>query len=261
MPVQEGEGKLLSLQMANDYLGFAVSSQDQDALLALKWYGIKNLNPALLDEWFKENAWLSQSFNKIHICFDNNSNILVPASDTEVDHSPALYAAGAHAFDTTLQEMTRDGAMSNVFTIPYQVYDWIRVHFPAARIMHLKTLLVDQCAGSGAEGLLSLNFCNNTFNLVSAQSGKLLLAQTYPYSSPADVLFYLLKVCELFNLDQEKLELRLSGLLEKDSSLYREIYQYFLQVDFIDCKWAVPEPGQELPAHLFCTLNLIAQCE
>ncbi len=261
MPVQEGEGMILSVQMANDYLGFAISSQDEEALLALKWYGIKTLNPELLDEWLKENAWPDQPFNKIHICFDNNSNILLPAAGAEEDHSAALYAAGAHAFDTTLQEVTRDGALSNVYTIPYQVHDWIRVHFPAARIMHLKTLLVDQIGGTGAEGLLSLNFCNNTFNLVAAQSGKLLLAQTYPYSSPADVLFYVLKVCELFNLDQEKLELRLSGLLEKESSLYREIYQYFLHLDFSTCKWAVPESAQEYPAHLFCTLNLIVQCE
>ena len=96
------------------------------------------------------------------------------------------------------------------------------------------------------------------YNVYAARQDILLLSQYYPYSTPGDVVYYLLKICHQFSLPQQEVQLQLSGLIEKQSALYKELYQYFIKIDFRDASWNIPD--SEYPNHFFTSLNDLAQC-
>ena len=114
---------------------------------------------------------------------------------------------------------------------------------------------------SEAGGNLLINFRNEDFTVLGSNNNKLLLSQTFQYSTPADVIYYLLKICQQFNLSQQEVHLGISGLVDQESKLYRELYQYFLHVKFLEANWVIPaSANNETPAHFFTSLNDLSRC-
>jgi hypothetical protein len=94
------------------------------------------------------------------------------------------------------------------------------------------------------------------------KEGKLHIAQTLYYSSPEDILYYLLKTCNQFSLSRDGIQLFISGLIEKESQLFRELYLNFLNITFREPTWKIPAYGEkEYPTHFFTALNDLARCE
>jgi Protein of unknown function (DUF3822) len=84
-----------------------------------------------------------------------------------------------------------------------------------------------------------------------------LLAQTYSYTAPEDIVYYLLRIVQQFALSAEEVTVILSGLIDKESALYKELYQYFLQIELRSVSWNTGD----YPAHFFSSLNDLARCE
>jgi hypothetical protein len=88
------------------------------------------------------------------------------------------------------------------------------------------------------------------------------LMQSYSYQTPDDVSYYLLAICNRFNISQEKVTLIVSGLLDEQSRLYQELLKYFLQVQWdrlpdsvkLDASFAA------FPDHYFSPLLKMALC-
>ena len=106
-------------------------------------------------------------------------------------------------------------------------------------------------------GSMLIDFRKDDFTMVVTKGSEFLFAQTFDYSTPADVLYYLLKTCQQFSLSQQGLQLQLSGLIDKQSSLCNELYQYFINVEFREANWNV---SNKYPAHFFTSLNDLAKC-
>ena len=107
-----------------------------------------------------------------------------------------------------------------------------------------------------------IDFKTAEFSVVIIKSNKLLLAKTFSYATPDDVLYYLLKCCQQLNISQQTVRLSLSGLIEKDSAVYRELYKYFINLEFeslpADIKLA--EALTEHPPHYFSSISKLAAC-
>jgi hypothetical protein len=88
------------------------------------------------------------------------------------------------------------------------------------------------------------------------------MAQTFSYITPADVIYYLVKICHEFGFTQQAIRLAVSGLIEKESALYKELVHYFLNIRFREPSWQAPVEGEaQYPAHFFTSLNDLALCE
>ena len=63
-------------------------------------------------------------------------------------------------------------------------------------------------------------------------------------------------------MSQSGIELQVAGLIEEESTLYKELYQYFLRVTFRTAPdWGVIVSGEnKYPAHYFATLNELVKC-
>jgi hypothetical protein len=114
---------------------------------------------------------------------------------------------------------------------------------------------------AGQQDRLLVNIHTDEFSFIAIKENKLLIAQTHLYASPEDICYYLLKTCHQFSLSQEQVLVSVSGLIEKESQLYRELYQFFIHVAFREPGWTLPATGEhDYPAHFFTTLNDLARC-
>jgi hypothetical protein len=71
-----------------------------------------------------------------------------------------------------------------------------------------------------------------------------------------DVVYYLLNICQKFGLSQEATHLSLSGLIDKDSALFKDIYQYFSDISFNEGV----SLNDDYPAHYFTSIYQLAAC-
>lgn len=249
----------LALQVGNDYFSFCVYDPDERKLLQLKRYTIRAITTGILDEIAENNPVLQGCFEKIVTELDLGFNTLLPAGSTPADAMPLMYLEGADQQDHIITELIEEKGIANIYTVPPGILTWIVHHFPSSGYLHAHTVKIKAVAGSPESGLLRVDFLENRFTVIAFKGESLLLAKSYGYASPADVSFYLLKICEVFAFSQEQVLLQVSGLIDTSSRLYRELYDYFLHISLKPAGWVDDVSG--MPAHYFTSLNELTICE
>ncbi len=138
------------------------------------------------------------------------------------------------------------------------MHNWTSKQFAAGKFWHQYSVAIKNLKATDEAGYLIVDFRTDDFTIFVAANNKLLLAQTFVYTTPEDVLFQLLKICEQFSLSQKTVVLSLAGMIDQQSALYKELHQYFLHIEFRNASWNIPD--DEYPAHFFTSLNDLAQC-
>ena len=249
----------LAIQLGNGHVGFCIYNPEDNRLLQLKRYGLKSSSTGELDEILLRNPILQGEFAKIVSALDFGFSTLLPADKSHADPTPLMYLENADQQDHVITEIIPKTNITNVYTVPPQILTWTVHNFPSSGYLHAHTVQIASVATFQENGLLKVNFSENMFTVVVFKNETLLLAKTYQYKTSADVVFYLLKICEVFGFTQEQVELQLSGLIDIDSKLYKELYDYFLNVSLKTADWSDTASG--LPTHYFTSLNELVLCE
>lgn len=71
------------------------------------------------------------------------------------------------------------------------------------------------------------------YDLIIKEGDKLLLCNSYSYSTPEDFLYYLLFAFEQLTLDPEEIQLELMGQVDADDQLFRIAYRYVRHVRIV----------------------------
>lgn len=255
--------QVLSIRVGEHHFGFSISDLATNALIQLTWYMADetgHLDPAGV---YEKHGELRQPFHKIMIGFDHPKSLLVPPGlYTESDPRLLLETMyGINGRHAIIREDIPGWQLQNVYAVPKETQDWLERHFPSAQYRHNYSVGIRQISTNDFEGSILVDFRANDFSLVASKAGRLLLVQTFSYSTPADVVFYLVKICQELSFQQETVRLGLSGLVEKNSNLYRELDHYFLHIQFREPSWQIgTDSGQEYPPHFFTSLNDLALC-
>jgi hypothetical protein len=147
-----------------------------------------------------------------------------------------------------------------VYTVPNQVASVIDYLFSSHKAKHLYSLLTVINGLNGND--IYCIFWNNYFTAMLVKAGKLQAIQTYQYKSPDDVAYYLLHLCESFEVAVNDTTLHLNGMVGENSNLYNELSKYFLHLQFesLPPVFTYPEAMKEYPAHYFSHLFALASC-
>jgi hypothetical protein len=250
---QAAAARFLLLRIGEKHASYAFT--DSKAQIAYE-LGYCSTDEWTLEELNKLNAQLvSRIPGKVQIAIDYPEAFIAPAN-VPATMMTSIYAVSSS--DLILHEQVPGWQNINVFIIPKILQQWVNDNFPEAGCLHQLTAMMRWVPSSSADGAIYLDLRENDMQLLCARSGQLLLSNDYDYASPEDVLYYLLKCREQFGLSQETVELKLSGLIDKKSALYKELNQYFIHIEFREASWQLP--ASELPAHFFTSLNDLALC-
>jgi hypothetical protein len=149
--------------------------------------------------------------------------------------------------------------LMNVYAIPVAVHKKLSEKLPLATYIHAYTPLLKIYNGFTSDNQLSAHFIGKQFRVLVKKQHQVQLIQTYSYSSPMDVVYFLLKICTEFQLSQEDTQIIISGLIDEDSALYKELHNYFLQLHFA-ISTTVLMPEHEHPNHFFTSIHNLAAC-
>jgi len=123
----------------------------------------------------------------------------------------------------------------NVY-VPYMnINNFIFDTFGVFEYKHASTILIDnllQNEVKSDEATIYLNINKDHFELVAIKDKKLLLYNSFEFSTKEDVIYYLLFTIEQLHLNPETIKLNLMGLIEKDDTLYNIIFTYVRLVEF-----------------------------
>jgi hypothetical protein len=212
--------------------------------------------------FFEEQEALRKNYHQSVIGYDIPGSVFIPAAYyNEADaglHLEMLYGADEHP--EVISDILTGYNLCNVYRLPENLKAAAR-KFTHGRQLHLYSVLLKNFSVSAKEVVLA-DFKTDEFTVVVSGKSKLMLAQTWSYSSPEDVLYYLLKICRQFGLSQQETTVVLSGLIEKDSAVYRELYKYFvcLEFDILHGHVKLADALAEYPAHYFSTLSKLGAC-
>lgn len=250
--------QILSIRIGEKHLCFSVSNKQADQLFSLAYCTSAEWNETELNDLIAAYPVLNNSFYQVLIAYDYIESSLVPIQDYRHEESAALLGSlfGKASAAITIAESIPEWQLYNVFGVPKEITDWVNKKFPSAKSWHQYSVGTRRISGADESGSLLVDFKKEDITILVARQGKLLLAQTYEYSTPEDVLYYLLRITQQFSLSREECKIQLSGLVDQQSSLYKELYQYFIHLNFREATWN----SGEYPHHFFTSLNDLARC-
>ena len=130
---------------------------------------------------------------------------------------------------------------------------------PSYQAVHVHTAALQSRFVNDDGNAILLHFTSKEFRVVALKNGQLQLAQIYPFTAPLDVVYYLLMISAQYDMPQADTKLILSGLLDEASALYKELYQYYVQVEFAYHPDVVLPPT-DYHQHYFSSILNLAAC-
>jgi hypothetical protein len=255
--------QVLSIRLGERHVGFAITSLNAAELFRLCWLTDSAITETALMEMMETYPELRAPFHHVFLCYDNPQSVLVPINLYKQDDAKSLLRSmfGVSSRDEIVTEPVPGWQLHNIYVVPRELHNWTYRFFPASNYWHTYSIGIRNSVVTDFEGSMAADFRPDDFSLVVTRGTKVLLTQTFPYSTPADVVYYLMDTCRQFTFQQESVRLSLAGLIAKDSALYHELHQYFLHIRFREAEWrisGITEPPY--PAHFFTSLNDLAKC-
>lgn len=214
------------------------------------------------DEVIKGEPVLQHAFKKTDIIWTFTESILVPPAYMETASNGDLLELifGDLNNNTVSTDFLYKHNLHNVYRIPLEICNSFKRYFPAASYSHQYSIL-PQLVNRPGNHLLVV-FYDSGLTLVLCKAGNLQVIRNFHYQHPADAAYYLLNVCDNFEINNEDIILHLSGMIDKGSALYTELYKYFLNIQFEE----LPEHAgyidavKDQPHHYFSHSFAIAAC-
>lgn len=213
--------------------------------------------------FFERIELLNNRYYQTAIGYDSNESIQIPSAIYKYEDGQlnldGTYGKSVHT--TVVSENVPGWNLYNIYRLSSNLHSAVSWKFLSAKSWSIYSVLLKDRSSKNEETMI-IDFKTDEFSLVVLKSSKLLLAKTFSYSSPEDVLYYLLKCCQQLNLSQQTVKLSLAGLIEKDSAVYRELYKYFINLEFesLSADIKLTETLALHPEHYFSSISKLAAC-
>ncbi|RYY88190.1 MAG: DUF3822 family protein [Chitinophagaceae bacterium] len=250
-------GGLLLCEWGEGYCCTALLESDTHLLHRLRYWSLDEPLPAAhLDSIIEGLRQWSAHAAHVVFCSAFPEAVLLPQRYAEgaAQMLPALFPVAGRM----QQDRIGEWQLTTAYTFPPGLDAHLRAAFPDAQYYHAFTPALRSHSGIDAPTQMQVHFAPRQFRVLAKKDGFLQLAQVYRYETPLDVVYYLLRIAGETGLPGRDTPLVLSGLVDEESSLYRELHQYFSSLHFGPADSIASEEGR--PAHFFTSLHNLAKC-
>ena len=234
--------KRLSVQLSLSGLSFLVTSYEtKEVEFFLEKKYKKSINPEELllnlKSSFSQNKELNDTFNEVAIIYATSLYSLVPS--TLFDSSKAseylkfnskILANDFIAFDTL-----ENHNITTVYIPFININNYLFDRFGDFSYYHASTLLIEQLLNKEKPYALPkvyINVTNNIFDFIAVKNGKLIICNSYEFTTPEDFIYYILFCLEQLKMNPDTVDLYISGSIEKEEDTYKILYHYIRNITF-----------------------------
>lgn len=252
----EGSGEKagsLFCEWGRGFCCMAGIDHDSASVTRLKYFSFEDpIQPVTVDKLTNELRGFAGT-EKIFFAFAFPEQVIVPRRYKDIDFVQDLYET-----KEVMNDHVAEWQLTNQYSIPEEIRVAVTEQFTNAECYHVNSAVLKDFTGHDASEQLIVNISPKDFRVVVKKAGKLQLAQVYHYEAPLDVVYYLLKVVTEFRLNASEVLVVLSGLVEEESSLYKELHQYFHNLRFdTHSAFRFDHPH---PAHFFSSVFNLNAC-
>lgn len=232
----------LSIQISLSGLSFCILQRDTKTITFLKDYNFdRKLNPhEVLDKvkhFFNTESFLQSSFTNVHVIHVNELSTLVPKSLFDENHLADYLKFNSKILksDFIAHDSIEINDTANVY-VPYvNINNFIYDLFGAFTYKHVSTILIEHILAiekNASNVKVYINVNKNHFEMVVIDKSKLLLYNTFEYTTKEDFIYYILFTAEQLQLNPELFELNFIGDIDSKDDLYIMTYKYVQFVFF-----------------------------
>ena len=195
-------------------------------------------------------------FSTRTICYNFSTSVLVPLQyfieDEKQQILDQLFVPDKSRI--CFQESCKDQSIKNIYSVPAVIHNWFIEKYPSCRFAHSTSYqLINK------DSTMYCVIYKSSIKVIFFKEGQLQIVQYFKYTTPTDICYHLLNVAKHFGLVPSAFNLTLSGMIDVCSSLYQELYKYFLKINFAETTEVImSEVLEELPTHFYHHLTALA---
>ena len=247
----------LSIQFSLDGFSFCTTNTHNEVLEFSSYTFSKTKNsPELvlenLQDIFKKEKSLQYDFETVTVIHQNNLNTLVPNEYFKEDalKSYLKYSIKTIATDLiTFDEL--DFMNSQNVYIPYvNINNFLFQNFGEFEYKHYSSVLLEKLFSIASNDICCyIHVSKSTFDIVIIKNSNLQFFNIFEYRTKEDFMYYVLFTLEQLELSTEETLVSVLGDIEEDSDLFRLMYTYIRNIDFLSSKNAVFNNQKEISKH------------
>lgn len=254
-------GDHLFIEIAGSHLACIVSKENRRSIAAFELFTFNedeaDNKEGLFTSITEQSKILSIPFPGCAIFLNNEFCLPVPIfqfnKEIAADYLRVVF--GERMFSKILFEhIAIEPGIMNVFTIDEDWLSCLNKKFKAT-YHHTYSNIIQRVASKTdafPQQFISVQFYHASMIVIVLNDGIFHLIQKYPYETPEDVLYYLLNIAQQLQLFSEQLTVQISGMIDLEFQLYRELIKHFknVVVQKVDAS-ALTELADEHNAHFF----------
>ena len=247
----------LSIQFSLDGFSFSTTNTHNEVIEFSSYTFSKTKNsPELvlekLQDIFKKEKSLQYDFETVTVIHQNNLNTLVPNEYFKKDalKSYLKYSIKTIASDLiTFDEL--DFMNSKNVYVPYvNINNFLFQNFGEFEYKHYSSVLLEKLFSIATNDICCyIHVSKSTFDIVIIKNSNLQFFNVFEYKTKEDFMYYVLFTLEQLDLSTEETLVSILGDMEEDSDLFRLMYTYIRNIDFLSSKNAVFNNQKEISKH------------
>ena len=239
----------LSIQFSLDGFSFCVSDIQTKKDLFFTEYEFnttQNSPEDLLKEIkliFKSDANLQLEYSSVKVIHQNNLATLVPNNYFDENSLTNYLSYNIKTLKNdfiTFDDISKL-EVKNVY-IPYvNINNYLFQNFGEFEYKHHHTVLLEKLikTNNTKEKTVYVNVSKNTFDLIVLEGEKLILLNSFSYTSTEDFIYYILFTAEQLKMNTEDFKLYFTGEIDTKSEVYKITYTYIKNIFFLESKNAI----------------------
>ena len=252
------------MEVGEKHVCFGIINRESRQLWEAGYYISDQVELNLIEHLFEHHMELQATFYQTLISYHFPDSVFVPLKYFNPVEATSLLntLVGKNANEMTLSEPVMEWELQNIYRVKKSLHHSLEKNFATGKYWHTYTVALKNSISVPDGPRLWADFKPHEFTVMLIRDHVFQLAQIFPYTTPADVLYHLLKVCSNFSVLQNEINIILSGLIEQQSALYEELHKYFLHIEFNTPNGAIrmDESFYDYPAHYFSPIYKLAAC-
>lgn len=188
---------------------------------------------------FTEHPELKLPYDEVTVLHDNSFATFVPDAlfDTQFLGSYLQYNTKVFESDFFAFDALSSYELNNVYVPLVNVNNYLIDRFGEFEYKNANTILVSRLLDASKnidEKQVFVHIQETHFEIVVARNQKLLLYNSFEYSTPEDFLYYLLFTMEQLNLNPETVKVQLLGKVDEENACYQLAYKYIRNISLYE---------------------------
>ncbi len=233
----------LSVLIGTDRLSYLVCDEAWQ-LLAFKSYRIPPASSfqgnafQYISELLQLDKLLQKKYAAVRLGVVNQYATLIPERlfDEKEQTAYLINLLPIHENETLLNNKLEKPAARQLFKLPSDLYRLMQSYFPAGRILHAYTCLINgflKLHEADAGNQVFANVRSDVLHIVVFNEGTLSFSNSFKFTDVKDFIYYVLMVYKQFGLNPNEQKLLLSGYIRRESEIYKLLYRYIRYVEFV----------------------------